>query len=470
MEYCLPHAVLALLQEENSPNSPKSYFISSSTKNTKITLIYARRKNASAKSVARKGLPRNSRERYSSSGTDDYSHRTRSESNRNYVTMQSRGHNPRICASTPGRGYNDAARVRGESGRHLGTAKMPTDPLKRSPSKDHLTIGHFASSNHGSDSDISNHYAALSPHSLADDRPPTPGKQFFPSSSPRPPTPNFSNYTSLLSGAHGDLTRPSRHSPSREPTVEYDSKEISPPPTPCLRRDTTISNKTSKAKVKPHPIPNPNPRAPASSVKPTPPSISVQSASPATPPKQRRNQQDASERNAKPYYYRNQSWEDTNPHGDIDTNPHGDIDTNPHGDIDTNPHGDIDTNPHGDIDTNPHGDIDTNPHGDIDTNPHGDIDTNPHGDIIDTNPHGDIDTNPHGDIDTNPHGDIIDTNPHGDIDTSPHGDIDTNPHGDIDTSPHGDIDTSPHVEAQEIQAKYLKINFKKQSVGYLRGK
>ncbi|GFS10481.1 hypothetical protein ElyMa_001324500 [Elysia marginata] len=44
MEYCLPHAVLALLQEEDSPQTPKSYFVRSGTHSTKITLVYTRRK------------------------------------------------------------------------------------------------------------------------------------------------------------------------------------------------------------------------------------------------------------------------------------------------------------------------------------------------------------------------------------------------------------------------------------------
>ena len=44
MDYCLPHAVLALLQEENSPQTPKSYFVRSGTHSTKITLVYTRRK------------------------------------------------------------------------------------------------------------------------------------------------------------------------------------------------------------------------------------------------------------------------------------------------------------------------------------------------------------------------------------------------------------------------------------------
>ena len=44
MDYCLPHAVLALLQEEDSPQTPKSYFVRSGTHSTKITLVYTRRK------------------------------------------------------------------------------------------------------------------------------------------------------------------------------------------------------------------------------------------------------------------------------------------------------------------------------------------------------------------------------------------------------------------------------------------
>ncbi|RUS80579.1 hypothetical protein EGW08_011673 [Elysia chlorotica] len=49
MEYCLPHAVLALLQEEASAQIPKSYFVRSGTHSTKITLVYRRRKRKSAK-------------------------------------------------------------------------------------------------------------------------------------------------------------------------------------------------------------------------------------------------------------------------------------------------------------------------------------------------------------------------------------------------------------------------------------
>lgn len=225
MEYSLPHAVMAFLQEEHSLHLPKSYFISSSTKSTKITLIYTRKKPESFKNSKKKcrsinSLMNNKISRhsghYSPSSTDDYTQRPRSVQHGKFACGQSKL-TRRICASTPGRGYSSEARTR-EMRLSPGTAKMPTDPVIRSsPSKDHMSISQLTSNTRGHpDSDWDDTFGVLSPRSLLSDRPPTPGREFNSSNSPRPPTPNASNYDNLMSNKKHGLIQTSRETTTRK--------------------------------------------------------------------------------------------------------------------------------------------------------------------------------------------------------------------------------------------------------------
>lgn len=216
MEYSLPHAVMAFLQEEHSTNLPKSYFVSSSTRTTKITLIYTRRKSNSLKPSKKKSMTNGSvmnsegkkhRSSYSSSSTDDYTQKSHSVQPCKYDSCDHSKLNRRMCASTPGRGYSGGMRTR-EMHRSQAARKMATDPvLRNSPNKDSLSLRDFTANAEGhEDFDGDDNFGILSPNSLFGDRPPTPGRDLNSSISPRPPTPNASNYASLMSSSKCDPT------------------------------------------------------------------------------------------------------------------------------------------------------------------------------------------------------------------------------------------------------------------------